>query len=810
MDANGDVQELQRCNSDLADIIALSKKWKGRDTTVIAGTLLEALLGMLDLDFAYLRLDDAAHAFIRIGQIPGTELRSDDVFEGLSPWLGHDPEGWPSRLSIGAISLSVAPLRLGIIAGIGLLVVGSRREGFPRQAEHLRLGVAASQATVAFREVRQLSDRQLPSDQRYRELTEEAVVENERKLDLIINTIPGNVWSTTADGMAEFFNQHHLNYVGSTFAEMRGLGFLSQFHPDDLPGLLRTWQGMMASKRGGDLEGRVRRADGEYRWSLMRASPLLDEEGNVIRWYGINTDIEDRKRAEDALRATEKALATSERNLNLIVDSLPALVWSSPPDGSADFVNKHYLDYVGLPRDQVLGWGFLDLLHPDDVENLVTSWKKQLSSDTATSQARMRRSDGQYRWFYFSGRKFTDASGNVRWFGVNTDIEDLKRAEDALNASKAALQKSERRLHQIINTIPGLAWSADPDGGATFVNQQYLDYTGLTLEQALGIGWTSIVNPDDVPRLLSGWQSMRESGRGGDVEARMRRHDGQYRWFLFRTNPLYDDAGNLLQWFGVNTDIEDRKRAQDALSETQAALARVGRLTAMGELTVSIAHEINQPLMAIVTNAGTSLRWLEDDQLDVSQARQAIQRIVRDGNRAGEIVASIRALARKSSPKMERMDLHEAILEVMTLMQGEFHRRDVRASADLRGGTCIVVGDRTLLQQVLMNLIMNSVEAMTDPACNIRRLKIESRIPSPGLTEVSISDTGPGFDLSKVDRMFEAFFTTKPTGIGMGLSICRSIIEAHGGGVWASQNQPQGSIFRFTVPLSDAPHGDAS
>jgi PAS domain S-box-containing protein len=457
-------------------------------------------------------------------------------------------------------------------------VAGTRRDGFPTQADRLCLTVASGQATLAFREVRQLSDRPLPRDTSLRQSTVEALAESERKIKLFFDTIPVTAWCTTADGMAEFFNQHHLDYVGRTSEELVGLGYLSQFHPDDLPRLLRTWQGMLASKCGGELEGRVRRADGEYRWTLMRTNPLLDQAGNVIRWYGVNTDIEDRKRAEDSLRAAEKALTVSEHNLSLIIDSLPVLVWASRADGSADFVNNRYLDYVGLQANEVLDWGYLNVFHPEDRGPILDRWKAQLSADTAAVIVRMRRFDHVYRWFYLSGQKFTDATGNIRWFGVAIDVEDLKRVQDALRASEAALQESERRLRQIIGTIPGLVWAADADGAVTFINQHFLDYTGLTVEKALGNGWIAAVHTEDAQNLILAWQSMRDAGKGGDIEARLRRADGQYRWFLFRTNPLYDDAGTLTQWFGVNTDIEDRKRVEENLRESQAELAHMTRM----------------------------------------------------------------------------------------------------------------------------------------------------------------------------------------------------------------------------------------
>ena len=795
-DISEELEESARCSSDLARLIELTESWKDRDTTYVAQSLLDALGAMLDLDLVYLSLDGTGHAFVRLGDAVDPQPSSGEITRALAPWIAADPPSWSTEVAIGGLSLSLTALRLGITANIGFLVAGSRRREFPTQAEDLRLKVAASQATVAFREIRQLGDRPL-----LQESADAATGEDHatRALELLIDTLPVAAWCTTADGMAEFFNQHHLDYVGRGFEELKGLGYLSQFHPDDLPRLLGNWQEMLRSKRGGEHEGRIRRADGEYRWTLMRTAPLVDNDGNVVKWCGVNIDIEDLKRAEASLKSL---FAASERDFSAMVDSLPVLIWSARADGSAEYVNQNYRDYAGLPDSEILDWGYVGLLHPDDLQGMITRWKAQLHLDWAVNQARLRRFDGEYRWFYFTGRKFTDASGAVRWSGASLDIEDLKRAEEALRTSEAALRASESRLQQIIGTIPGLVWTAAPDGAGTFANRHYLDYVGISAEDALGLGWATAVHPDDLERIGSAWTSMLESGRGGDVEARIRRADGQYRWFLFRTHPLYDDAGTLTQWFGINTDIDDRKRAEDRLREAQAELVHVTRMITMGELAVSIAHEVNQPLMAVVTNAATCLRWLEEGQQDVHQARLAAERVVRDGHRAGEIVASIRALARKSPPLIERMDLAKAVREVLELIRGELSRAGIEPSFDNADGGPEVLGDRTQLQQVALNLIVNGSEAMNDTPRSERRLHIHVSTGDDGFAEISVADSGPGLDVGSIDRLFDAFYTTKPNGIGMGLSICRSIVEGHGGRIWATPNFPRGSVFRFTVPLA--------
>jgi PAS domain S-box-containing protein len=368
-----------------------------------------------------------------------------------------------------------------------------------------------------------------------------------------------------------------------------------------------------------------------------------------------------------------------------------------------------------------------------------------------------------------------------------------------LAQSREQARRAGSEFRRAFDAIPAFAWTATPDGKLDIANKQWHDYTGIAAEEAAD-GWVDSFHPDDLPDVVTKWQAMLAAGIPGEVAARVRRPNGESRRFLVRAAPLRDESGSIIRWYGTHTDIDDLKRAEDALSEAQSALARVGRLTAMGELTVSIAHEVNQPLMAIVTNAGTCMRWLDENQLDVAKARQAAERIVREGHRAGEIVASIRTLAQKSRPKIEKMDLHSAILEVLALMRGELHRRDVSVVTDLAGPAQAVLGDRVQLQQVIMNLVMNSIEAMAEPSSQARQMRIESARADSGYIAVSVSDSGAGFDPESGERLFEAFFTTKPSGIGLGLSICRSIIEAHGGELWASPNLPRGSVFHFTVP----------
>ncbi|MGO6743870.1 PAS domain S-box protein [Rhizobium ruizarguesonis] len=623
-------------------------------------------------------------------------------------------------------------------------------------------------------------------------------------MDLIIDMIPAMAWSATSDGMLDFANQHFLEFIGAPFEEISGVNFYKIFHPDDTSRLASEWHEIMAFKRAKEVEGRIRRADGEYRWCTLRQKPRLDADGNLVKWYGVVLDIEDRKQAENALKETKSALVASEENLSLIINSLPVLVWSARPDGSADFVNQSWLDYAGLPADQILDWGFLDLYHPDDIPGMVEIWKRDLEhSDHTVLKGRIRGKDDKYRWFYFSGRKLTDANGIVRWFGVNIDIEDLQFAENALRESEAALRQSEHKLNLIINTIPAMAWSCTPDGRLEYWNQNLIDFVGLPFEEIVGFGFYRMFHPDDVEPMRTSWEEIINSKRGRPVDARIRRADGEYRWFNLRQNPLLDSDGNVVRWYGVVVDIEDRKRAEESLRQSQSDLAHVTRMTTTGELAVSIAHEVNQPLMAIVTNAGTCLRWLQPGHTDLDQARLAAERIVRDGHRAGDIIASIRAMAQKLPAKIERTDFKSALRDVLDLLRGELRHRGIELNLDVSESPIEVIGDRTQLQQVVLNLVMNSAEAIAASSTE-KCITVGCARDEQDGVKVSVSDTGAGVPEGQLDRIFEAFYSTKVDGIGMGLSICRSIVEAHGGRIWASAatGGQAGSIFTFTLPIA--------
>jgi len=375
----------------------------------------------------------------------------------------------------------------------------------------------------------------------------------------------------------------------------------------------------------------------------------------------------------------------------------------------------------------------------------------------------------------------------------------ITRLMSRVRKSFQEIQALKDQLRLAIDTIPGLVWSALPDGSAEFLNQRWLEYTGLSLKEGLDWGGKVAVHPEDLARFMDEWRAALTDGKPLETEARLRRADGEYHWLLIRAVPLRDEAGKIVKWYGASADIEDQKRAEDTLRKAQAELAHVTRVMTMGELAASIAHEVNQPLSAIVNNGSACLRWLDGAAPDLGEAREAARRIIRDGNRAGEVITRIRALLRKTDTEKARLDINQTVQEVVRLTRNEAARKGVRLRLDLAADLPPVLGDRVQLQQVILNLVMNGIEAMESAQGGPRELLISSRQHESDKALVAVRDSGVGIDGRDLERIFDAFYTTKPQGMGMGLAISRSIVDDHGGQLWAAPNDGPGATFQFTL-----------
>lgn len=1083
----------------------------------------------------------------------------------------------------------------------------------------------------------------------------------ESELSRVVDVLPGLIWTALPDGHVDFVNQDWCGYTGLAPDEARGQAWQRIVHPDDLPGLLGCWRTILDSAGPGEMEARLRRFDGAYRWFVLRVRPLAGDDGRVVKWCGMNIDVE-------ACQRTGERPHAREVDFRPVFDSIPGSVTVMAPAGTVEYVNRQGRAYRGATLEELRNWKATRVIHPDDLPLAIARWTHSLrTGQPYDGEQRILGADGAYRWFRVRGLPVRDEQGNItRWCFLDVDIDDGKLGQALLAGEKQLLEKvaggsslpeiletfcrlveetlsgsrcgtllvdpagapvvqavgpavpdsaifvaqptdagsdprtaatrlnrqiivadlsagtqwdtwstmamahglhacwatpiraamgdamgafavcyerprsptsrdmalidqltqiasivierqrsqvslaqalddiraSEDRLRNIVDAIPGFVWSAAPDGKVEFLNQRWYEYTGMALRDARGFGWASAVHPDDADALAAYWQALLEAGQPGEYEARLRRYDGAYRWFLIRAVPQRDASGRLVKWYGANTDIEVRKQAEtllagekrllgmmadgsslpsilealcelvetilagalcsvvlvdprrtrpshdatlrlrllpgaaphlpsalkeaeegraadadedpvalaaigkepvfladlareerfhgwcslagahgmraswaypiassggkvvgvlsilhrevkdpapahhnliaqfthladiaierarfeaalkqseaflakaqrlsltgtfswrvgtdditwseelyrileldpgvtptfelintrihpedipthdemlrrqrregrdfesehrllmpdgrvkyvhlvahatqdeeggleyiaavqditqrrlseEALGRVRSELAHVARVASLGALTASIAHEVNQPLAGIITNANTCLRMLASDPPNIEGARETARRTIRDGHRASDVIQRLRALFAKKDLSVERVDLNEAAREVIAMLLGELQRNSVILYPEFAEGLPPVRGDRVQLQQVILNLVINASDAMQGVSDRPRHMRVGTGLDEDGYVRLAVRDNGIGFAPQDAERIFHAFYTTKNTGMGIGLSVSRSIIDGHGGRLRARINDGPGATFSFAVP----------
>jgi PAS domain S-box-containing protein len=500
------------------------------------------------------------------------------------------------------------------------------------------------------------------------------------------------------------------------------------------------------------------------------------------------TDLEHRNQVEEALPA-------SERDLVLIINTIPALAWSALPDGSAEFFNQHYLDYIGFTQEQAKGVGWTAAVHPQDLPGLAVTWQLILASEKpGEAEARLRRFDGQYRWWLFRAGPLRDDSGRiVKWYGTNTDIDDRKRAEDELRRSEAILTEGER-----LNSSGSFCWR--PDSQEITFSEQARRIFEFDRETLVTLGLLeSRVHPEDRGLLAEKVALSRKDLYNHSFEYRLQMPSGAIKYLRMNTYGTRDRGGHL-EYVGAMQDVTERRLADEALGKVRSELAHMTRVASFGALTASIAHEVNQPLSGIITNANTCLRMLSADPPNVDGAVETARRTIRDGNRASDVIARLRALFAKKGATVEGVDLNEATREVLALSRSELQQERAIVRTALDDELPIVRGDRLQLQQVILNLVLNALAAMAGVDDRPRELSITTHHDADDLVRLTVRDAGVGLDPQRMDQLFEAFYMTKTTGMGLGLSVSRSIVESHGGRLWAETNEGPGATFSFSIP----------
>jgi PAS domain S-box-containing protein len=498
---------------------------------------------------------------------------------------------------------------------------------------------------------------------------------------------------------------------------------------------------------------------------------------------------------QEALLTALDEIMGSEAKLRQVIDAIPTLAWCNLPDGPNEFLNRGWHEYTGLSPEQSNGWGWTVAFHPEDLPPLMERWREILvTGEPAEIEARLRRHDGAFRWFLIRAQPLRSEAGEIlRWYGTSTDIDDLKNAQEGLRRGEALLAEGQRLSRtgtffwrpetNEINCSPELYRICEIDPRAP-----------ATMDLIL-----SRVHPDDAPMfsdvVARGWKN----GADFEHEHRLLMPDHSVKYLHVIAHATRDPKGQL-EYIGAAQDVTPRKLAEESLAKARSELTNVARVSSLGVLTASIAHEVNQPLSGVVTNAATCLRMLSSETPNLEGARETARRMIRDGNRASDVITRLRALYSKRDFSPEVLNLNDATKEVISLSLMDLHRNHVTLRHELDESLPTVVGDRVQLQQVILNFLRNAADAMSTIDDRPRELVIRTENHEENQIRLSVKDSGVGFTPHTADKIFEAFYTTKTDGMGIGLSISRSIIEAHQGRIWATPNDGPGCTFSFAIP----------
>jgi PAS domain S-box-containing protein len=619
----------------------------------------------------------------------------------------------------------------------------------------------------------------------------------EKHLRDVVETIPAMTFTTLSNGSTTFVNKRWTEYTGLSVEQSSGTGWRRAIHSEDLARYAEKWYVSVATGQLFEDEARFRRAaDREYRWFLVRGVPLRDRQGRIVRWYGTLTDIEDRQRAEVALQSISRDLQESKARLEEAQRITHVGYWERDLVTSRITWSDETYRIFGLqPQKHPMDLDALrQKVHPEDWEFVARALNEALAGGPRYNvEYRLLRPTGEIRVVHSEGDLKGDESGRpYRMFGTVQDITDRQRAEEALQQIQFYLAEGQRLAHI----------------GSWAFNTAGFDYWSWELFQIHGLDprgkpptaeeYLTVVHPDDREFIKQEMAKMLADHRAFDFTKRIVCPDGEIRYVRWVGIPV--TQGKVFQGFvGTGIDVTEQElleQERERLRQLETELAHTNRVSMLGEMAASLAHEIKQPIAAAMTSANSCIEWLAHEPPNLDRARAAAAKIDKYGNRAAEIIDHIRSLYRKSPPQSELIDVNEIVHEIFSLLQGEAVRYSIAMRPELAGQLPKIKADHVQLQQVFMNLMLNAIEAMRDEGGELT-VKSERQ---DGQLLFSVSDTGPGLPAGNVDQIFSAFFTTKPQGSGMGLAISRSIVESHGGRLWATANDGRGATFHFTLP----------
>ncbi|WP_312861886.1 PAS domain-containing protein [Rhizobium sp. BK650] len=578
--------------------------------------------------------------------------------------------------------------------------------------------------------------------------------------------------------------------------------FLRLVHPDDRD--LASHASSRAFWSGFPQVVRYRRLepDGRYTWTEFRAEPgypIADDTPAKISAQDLPWSI------TNAVGETAEAARTA-----LVLETIFGTGWAMDTTGRFTYATPNAQTTIGQTLEEMnkqltdldfldggdLGWKHI--FHPDEYERVAASLRHSLrAGEHWNNEYRLRRvSTGEFGWHRVAMRPTRDRDGRITgWYGMSIDITVYKQTE-------AALRAREQELSQLVNMVPVHIMRLSGSGKPTFLSKATLDYFALDDQYAEHSEATletmqSAVHPDDALRVMSALRQGLERGDRIAVRYRVRGADGIFRWMDSRAEPIRDASGTIVEWYAVSLDVNDQVLAQEELRLAHEDLAKATQAANLAELSASIAHEVAQPLAALLSSSEACQQWLSQDPPNVDRAHQALQRIIRSGNAATAIVGRIRALFAQSADAREPSDISRIVGEARDLLSEELLRRGIILKIEIDRAIPALRLDRVQIQQAIINLMRNGIEAI-GPNSDVRTLRIRIKRVGDAI-QTAISDTGPGVE--SPSKIFEPFYTTKGHGMGMGLAICRSIITSHGGRLWVENNEPHGAVFVFTLPV---------
>ncbi len=625
-----------------------------------------------------------------------------------------------------------------------------------------------------------------------RNAAEESLRQSEENLRNLLETTAAVPWR--ADIASWDFT-----YVGPQAVDLLGYPieqwyekdfWVNHLHPDDKDFAFKTRLALSQTAEQFEFEYRMFASGGKIVW-VHDIINCEQRDGIPAQLRGFLLDISERKQAEEAL-------SESEARFRIMADTAPVMIWMSGPDKLCNFFNKGWLDYTGRTLEQELGHGWAEGVYGEDLQRCLEIFNNSFDArQEFTMEYRLRRHDGEYGWILDHGVARFEHDGNfMGYIGTAIDITGRKQGEEMLKQERAFLR-------QVIDINPNFIFAKDREGRFTLANQAVADAYGTTVEGLIG---RSDGDFNKNGRELEFFRRMdlevlTTQEERFIPEERITDAQGKTRWLQTVKRPITDKDGYAYQVLGASTDITQRRETESELRQQREELAHVTRISAMGELAASLAHELNQPLTAILSNAQAAQRFLAATPADINEVREILKDIVHDNSRAGEVIRRIRALIKKEQVSFAPLDLANVIGDVSLLLHSDAIVHKVRVSLEVDPGLPLVRGDKIQLQQVVLNLLLNAFDSMKDCPAHERSVIVQGEPDGARAVRLTVRDRGIGLSAEELDKIFQPFYTTKADGLGMGLSICRSIIEAHGGRLWAENNLHRGAAFHFTLPV---------